>query len=236
MTVNHLDVRTELDPTKAKGRYSANCATPEDPITERNFTTVTTGKGESRIDSRLIAHYLGIKNQSLCDRIALHKADFEQLGLIRFQNDLIARKGRPEKFALLNEDQAFLVLTFRRNSPKIVAMKVALIKTFSEARRAVGVRNLEYLPEYHALHDAIKQSSAGSPSERWAHLNANREINRIAGLQPGQRVGAGPLTQSLLALTHAVATKAVKEASGGNLHQSIKVALKPLETLMIGAQ
>ena len=35
---NHFTVRTELIPTKEKGRYSANCATPDEPITERNST------------------------------------------------------------------------------------------------------------------------------------------------------------------------------------------------------
>ena len=162
------------------------------------LATVTTTKGETRIDSRLVAQYLGIKPFNLVEQIKDHKTAFEQLGIIRFQTGLITKKGRPEKFALLNEDQAFLALTFRRNSPKIVSMKVGLVKAFSEARRAADIRKTEYLPQYRDLHNAIKAKSNGSPNERFLHMNANKEVNRLVGIQSGQRAGAGALTQSLL--------------------------------------
>ena len=38
MTINHSLVRTEHAHANDKGRYSANCATPDEPITERNST------------------------------------------------------------------------------------------------------------------------------------------------------------------------------------------------------
>lgn len=49
------------------------------------LATVTTTKGETRIDSRLVAQYLGIKPFNLVEQIKDHKTAFEQLGIIRLQ-------------------------------------------------------------------------------------------------------------------------------------------------------
>ena len=131
MTINHSLVRTEHAHANDKGRYSANCATPDEPITERNFTTTT--KGEARIDSRLIAQRLGIKNRSLYALLKTHQDEFQRLGILRFQSAVISGRGQPEKFALLNEDHAFLVLIYKRNNPRVSDLKVKLVKAFGEA-------------------------------------------------------------------------------------------------------
>lgn len=234
MTINHPLVRTEHAHANDKGRYSANCATPDEPITERNFTT--TIKGEARIDSRLIAQHLGTKHRNLFELVEGHKSDFSELGILRFQTGVIRGRGQPEKCILLNEDQAYLLLTYSRNTKKVCALKLNLVKAFREARRANEIRTAEYLPEYHALHDAIKIRADGSPNERFMHMNANKEINKLAGIQPGQRATAGLLQQSLLAVGSALATKAVMDAQDGSVHYHIKVALQPLSgVLTIGA-
>lgn len=234
MTSNHSLVRMEHAHAKEKGRYSANCATPGEPITERNFNT--TKKGETRIDSRLIAQHLGIKHRNMFELVESHKSDFAELGILPFQTGEIKGRGQPEKYVLLNEDQSYLLLTYSRNTTKVRALKLNLVKAFREARRAFDIRKAEYLPEYHALHDAIKVKANGSPNERFVHLNANKEINNLAGVQSGQRASAGLLQQSLLAIGSALAARAVMEAQGGSLLQHIKAALKPLEgVLAIGA-
>lgn len=191
---------------------------------------LTATKAEPRIDTRLLAQHLGIKHRNVFELLQDHKADFEELGILRFQTGEIRGRGQPEKFALLNEDQAYLLLTYSRNTAKVRNLKVNLVKAFRDARRALDVRKLEYLPAYHALHDAIKARAAGSPYERFLHLNANRALNRLAGISAGQRPTAGPLTQSLLTLGSAMAAKAVMEADDGHgLQEHIKAALKPLE-------
>lgn len=227
---NHSQVRPEHGLTKEKGRNSANCATPEEQITERHFSTTT--KGEARLDSRLIAQHLGIKHRNLFELVESHKSDFAELGILRFQTGVIKGRGQPEKFVPLNEDQAYLLLTYSRNTKKVCALKLNLVKAFREARRANEIRTAEYLPEYHALHDAIKVRAEGSPNERFMHMNANREINKLAGVQPGQRASAGLLQQSLLTVGSALAARAVVHAQDGSLHQHIKAALKPLEGVL----
>lgn len=197
-----------------------------------DLTAITTAKGDARIDSRLIAQNLGIKNRSLFELVDGHKSDFAELGILRFQTGVIKGRGQPEKFVFLNEDQSYLLLTFSRNTKKVCALKVKLVKAFGEARRALSVRKLEYLPEYHALHDAIKDRAAGSSNERFIHINANKEINKLAGVQPGQRATAGRLEQSLLCIGSALAARAVMGDQDGSLHQRIKAALKPLESAL----
>lgn len=230
MTINHSLVRTEHAHAIDKGRYSANCATPDEPITERNFTTTT--KGEARIDSRVIAQRLGIKNRNAFELVESHKSDIAELGILRFQTEVIRGRGQPEKFILLNEDQAYLLLTYSKNTKKVCALKLNLVKAFKEARRASEIRTAEYLPEYHALHDAIKARAEGSPNERFIHMNANREINKLAGIQLGQRATAGRMQQSLLAVSSALAAKAVMDAHDGSPHQHIKAALQPLSGVL----
>lgn len=184
-----------------------------------------------RVDSRLVAQYLDTKHRNTFELISDHKADFNELGLLRFETGKVTG-GRPEKFALLNEDHCYLLLTYSRNTAKVRALKVKLVKAFRDARRAAEVRQTEYLPNHHALHDAIKIKAAGSPNERFMHINANKALNQLAGVQAGQRVGANPLQQSLLAVGAAIAANAVLGAQDGHgLHKRIKAALEPLAGL-----
>lgn len=192
---------------------------------------LTVTKTEHRIDSRLLAQHLGSKHRNLFELVQDLKADFDELGLLRFETGK-PNNGRPEKFALLNEDQAYLLLTYSRNTAKVRALKFKLVKAFRDVRRALDARKLEYLPAYHALHDAIKLHAAGSPHERFQHMNANKALNRMADIDAGQRPGAGPLTQSLLAVGSALAAKAVLEADDTRgLQERINTALKPLEAV-----
>jgi phage regulator Rha-like protein len=185
-----------------------------------------------RADTRLMAQHLGIKHKNVFEMVKAHRDDFEQFGVVPFQTEKPngAAGGRPERFALLNEDQAYLLLTFSRNTAKVRALKVKLVRAFSEARRAATIRQVEYLPSYHALHDAIKEAAHGAPNERWMHVNANKALNKIAGIEAGQRPQAGALTQSMLAVGSLLAAKAVQDARDLNeVQRRIKTALQPLE-------
>ncbi|NMM82421.1 hypothetical protein B2J86_16035 [Acidovorax sp. SRB_14] len=193
-----------------------------------NALELTTIKAEPRADTRLLAEHLGNKHKSLFELVKSYKTDFEALGKVPFQTEALP-SGQSEKFALLNEDQAYLLLTYARNSTRVRALKLKMVTAFRDARRAAEVRATEYLPSYHAMHDAIKRAANGSPNERFMHINANKFLNQLAGVQPGQRPAAGQLQQSILAVGCAMAAKAVTEASDGHgLHQQIKTALKPL--------
>ena len=200
-------------------------------VTDSDFN-LTTVREEPRADTRLLAQHLGILHRSVFRLVSDYRPDFEAFGKVRFEN-APSSSGQSEKFALLNEDQAYLLLTYSRNTAKVRALKIKMVAAFRDARRAAEVRQTEYLPGYHALHDAIKVKANGSPNERFMHMNANKELNRLAGVQPGQRASAGQLQQSILAVGCAMAAKAAAAAPDRHgLHQHIKNALKPLADVL----
>ena len=193
---------------------------------------LTLVKNERRADTRLLAKHLGNQHKNVFELVKNYKADFEQLGKVTFQTEALP-SGQLEKFALLNEDQAYLLLTYSRNTTKVRALKVKMVKTFAEARHAAEVRQVEYLPAYHQLHDAIKVAANGSPNERFIHMNANKALNQLAGVESGQRAGAGSLQQSILAVGSALAAQALQNATDGHgLHKRIKAALEPLTGIL----
>jgi phage regulator Rha-like protein len=205
-------------------------------LASQTSLALTTTHTEARIDSRLVAQGLGNTHKAVMSLIDRYRASFKAHGQLTFKKEVGDRKhggGNAARYALLNEDQAFFLLNLSRNTEIVVVLKSKLITAFSEARRAADVRRTEYLPAHHAMHDAIKDKAAGSPNERFMHINANKALNQLAGVQAGCRAGAGTLQQSLLAVGSALAARAVHAAQDAQgLHQHIKNALKPLEGIL----
>ena len=171
---------------------------------------LSTSASGPRAHSRVLAAHLGIKHQSLFELIKKYRQDFEVFGLLRFQTGVIDGRGQPEKFVLLNEDQSLLALTYSRNTERVRHLKVKLVKAFGEARRAAGWRQAEYIPEYHRLHDAVRDKAGGSPNQKFVHINVNKALNSFAGLEAGQRGNAPAQSQSLLNVAQMVAAKAMQ--------------------------
>ena len=176
--------------------------------------TLTTTTTEPRADSRLLAKQLGIQAESAFKLVKDYRANFEELGKVRFEIGASpgSRTGQTVKFAMLNEDQSFLLLTYSRNTARVRGLKVKLVKAFGEARRAADLRHTDYLPGYHAMHDQFKTLAAGSPNERFMHINCNKELNKFAGLAAGQRAGAPLPTQALLIVGQMTMTQAMQSA------------------------
>lgn len=183
-------------------------------------------KGEARVDSRLLAQHLGTKHQSTFELVKQYSADLEVLGLLRFETGK-ANGGRPEKFALLNEDQCYLLLTHTR-SKKAAKLKLNLVLAFREARLAAELHQ-EYLPEYHALHDRLHRLADGSTNERWIHANMNKLINKAAGVQSGERSKAPVPQRALMIAAQHIASNAMQGATDHkDGYDRAKAALAPL--------
>lgn len=183
-------------------------------------------KGEARVDSRLLAQHLGVKHQSTFELVKQYSADLEVLGLLRFETGK-ANGGRPEKFALLNEDQCYLLLAHTR-SKKAAKLKLNLVLAFREARRAAELYS-EYLPTYHALHDQVHALAAGSENERFVHMNINRLVNKVAGLEAGQRGSADVPSKALVIAAQHIASNAMQGATDHkDGYDRAKAALAPL--------
>ena len=202
--------------------------------------TLTTVKAEPRIDSRLLAKSLRNKHKAVMALIERYADKFKDFGQLPFKKEVGDRAqggGNPERFALLNEDQAFFLLSLSRNNDHVVSLKAKLVKAFGEARRAAGQHGAEYLPSYNQLHDELHTLAAGSNHERHVHMNVNRLINKTVGLEPGQRSAASMPVQSLLAVAQAVAVKAARGAPDHRAgYQRIKIAMADLFDATIGLE
>ncbi|MEO6278525.1 Rha family transcriptional regulator [Roseateles sp.] len=196
---------------------------------------LSTIKDEARMDSRLLAEALALQHRSVFKLVSDNRADFAALGKVRFEIAASpdSATGQASKFALLNEDQCYLLLTYSRNTERVRGLKLRLVQAFREARNAAEVRRSEYLPGYHQLHDDIHALAAGSPNERFVHLNVNKLVNRTAGLDAGERSSAPLPKLAAVILAQNLAARAMRSA--GDHHEGFaraKVALHSLQNLL----
>lgn len=156
-------------------------------------------KNELRADSRTFAPKMDIRHRQLMDNIRKYETAFLELGLLPFETEAVNEDGargiKYQQYALLNEDQAYFLLTLSRNSDKVVAAKLALVKAFREARaqmaRADSAR-LEGKKARREETDAIKElvqyaTDRGSESARMYYATITKMTNDILGITPGGR-------------------------------------------------
>ena len=189
---------------------------------------LVTKKAEARVDSRLLAQHLGNQHKAVIALVDRYATEFKGMGILPFEKGEITGRGQPERFALLNEDQAYFMLSLSRNTPRVVALKAKLVQAFREARRAAEL-HAEYLPTYHGLHDQLHTLAEGSSSERWAHANLNKLVNKAAGIEAGQRPAAGVPQKAMLIAAQHIATQAMQGAADHHDgYARAKAALAPL--------
>ena len=196
---------------------------------------LTTTKTESRVDTRILAQHLGNKHKPVIALIERYADKFKAFGQLSFKKAVGERKqggGNAERYALLNEDQAYLLLNLSRNSDRVVELKVRLVKAFGEARRASDLRQQEYLPAYHELHNTVAALASGSSHERHVHQNFNKLMNKVAGIEAGQRARANLPKQSMLIVAQMMAAQALQSAPDHRVgFQLAKAAVEPLLAL-----
>ena len=177
------------------------------------LTTTTT---EARIDSRLLAKQLGNKHRHVMALLDKYLVTFKKHGHVSFKNADGERRqggGKAERYALLNENQAYFLLNLSRNTEIVVALKSRLITAFSEVRKAADMRQREYLPTYHRLQEAIHAAAAGSANERCVHINVAKLLNKTVGIEAGQRAAASVPKQALLIVGQMMVAQAMQSAS-----------------------
>lgn len=162
-----------------------------------NIIELSQVKNEARVDSRMLAEHIGIQHKNVLATIDSQISRFERFGPIAFKT----RKGealpqggfaKPTRYALLNEDQSYLLLTFSKNTDRVADLKVELVMAFSRFRQHTQVDS-DYLPYYHELHDSVKsladvaRQNGSSTDEKLFHINFNRLINKAFGIDAGSR-------------------------------------------------
>ncbi|WP_025517512.1 Rha family transcriptional regulator [Bordetella trematum] len=149
-------------------------------------------RGEPRADTRILAAQLGIQPGNAYATVKKYTSDFEQFGKVLFETGPSpeSRTGQTEKFALLNEDQTYLLLTFSRNTAKVRQLKVNLVKAFKQARIG-GKRTTTHdrLPMQHKVLDiAVERRLAPSAVQGNVNRYMGVKRSRYASLQ---QVGDG---------------------------------------------
>lgn len=209
----------KVTPNKKAAGGKTTTATIQVSTTCSNFTgddlALTTTTTEARIDSRLISRQLGNKHKAVLALLDRYLSVFKQHGQLTFKKEVGERKqggGNAERYAPLNENQAYLLLSLSRNSDTVVALKSRLIAAFSNARRAADMRQREYLPGYHQLQDAIHAKSTTASNEGLIHMNIAKLVNKTVGLEAGQRTCAPVPQQAMLIVAQAMAARAMQSA------------------------
>lgn len=165
----------------AAGRFSRQLILGSQSATKEkakvNILGDTTGAGDSmyilmvvligsepRVDSRQLAKQLGKQHKNCMALIERYSEAFQELGLLEFNAEAIPvgkLGGSNVRFVLLNEDQAFFLLTLSRNNDRAVKLRSELVRAFREAR---------YGHACHAMEARKKEASnSGRRLARWRY-------------------------------------------------------------------
>lgn len=208
-------------------------------IQTENVALVLAGDG-ARIDSRTLAGLLDIQHESLIRTIEGNEAAILQFGVFRFQIGKPPKGsagGRPERFALLTEDQAYFTVTLSRNTARVVEVKARIVRAFSELRRNREAREREYLPFYwlahdaaHALAECAKANGSETP-EHLFHVNIEKLINRAFGIDAGSRDALDAAQRTLLGTAYQLTAKAIADelAASGDHKRAYREAERKLQ-------
>ncbi len=121
------------------------------------ISIVEDAEGELRVSSLIIAGRTENDHASVLRVIRNHQVELEQFGLVGFE---IAPRpagqhgGGDTTYALLNEPQSTLLMTFMRNSPVVIEFKVELVKQFYVMRQALT--KVPALSEQEIVHQALQ--------------------------------------------------------------------------------
>lgn len=93
--------------------------------------------GEFVVTSETIANGAGVEHRAVLQLISNNIADFEEFGQVAFEMRA-GYNNSQVRVALLNEQQATLLMTFQRNTDQVRAFKKALVKAFFEIGKQVA--------------------------------------------------------------------------------------------------
>ena len=152
-------------------------------------------KSEFRVDSRLLSPELNHRHRTILESIDKYKSQFESLGSLPFETEMGSHGGVPVRFALLNEDQCYFLLTLMRNNNHIVAAKLKLVKAFRDARTQLALRDIARIEgkqvrhsETVAIRDLVEYARTnGSKNADMYYMTITKMTNAALNIDTGQR-------------------------------------------------
>lgn len=153
-------------------------------------------------DSMVIAQGTGNKHISVKEIIGDYTKEFRTLGTLSVLNRE-STGGRPEQYYLLNEPQATFLMTLLRNSKKVVAFKLELVKQFYIMKNILQEHNSQHWLQTRVESksnrkkesDEIKQfveyaTTQGSKTPNRYYTNFSLLADKAAGIEPKKRNNA----------------------------------------------
>lgn len=143
------------------------------------FPLVTSIDGEARASTIVIARGVEQQHASIIKLLRKHIQDFEAFGHVDFKSEVVNRRqggGSLREYAMLNEHQASLLIAFMRNSPRVVAFKVALIREFFRMRDELQRREQGLWAQMQALIAKEVESKVRASFGSQLMLKRKREI------------------------------------------------------------
>jgi len=122
------------------------------------ITLVEVQKGEPTTTTLQIALGLGIQHASVIKLVRTYLPDFQEFGRVRFEIQPFATNGGEQfrKYAVINEQQAYFLMTLMRNSPRIIEFKKTLVKAFFEARTLLQTDYFALMQQREALNAKLE--------------------------------------------------------------------------------
>jgi phage regulator Rha-like protein len=169
-------------------------------------------KKEFRVDSRLLANQLDTRHRTIFESIIKYESELLSISLLPIQTESVktenSRGAKIQKYALLNEDQCYFVLTLMRNNDKVVALKLKLVKAFRDARKQLAERDIARLEgkkvrrdETDAIKELVDYAIAnGSENAKFYYANITKMTNDVLGIDKGMRDTLDKRQLSVLAM------------------------------------
>ncbi|MFT4088286.1 MAG: Rha family transcriptional regulator [Gordonia sp. (in: high G+C Gram-positive bacteria)] len=130
-------------------------------------------RGIPTTTSLIIAEHTAVQHKNILSLIREHSADFEEFGTVTFETRVAGQSPNPTKYAILNEDQAYLLITYLRNSQIVRAFKKRLIHAFSALR---SPRLGDALDELDTALDRTRQAIEIARTERTRADKAEKKL------------------------------------------------------------
>lgn len=192
--------------------------------------TIIQSGGELRADSRSFVSKMDIRHRQLIENIRKYQDKFEELGLLPFQTEAVEEDGargvKYQQYALLNEDQAYFMLTLSRNSEAVVAAKLALVKAFRQARSHIAKTETARIEgkkarreETAAIAELVQYATDhGSESAKMYYVSITKMTNKLLGIESGKRDKLPPHALDALRLAETMIDVAIRDGLRAGLH------------------
>ena len=187
-----------------------------------NDISIIYSANELRTDSRDLAALLDHRHRTIFESITKYNSELLELGILPFETERLKTEqlgDREHKFAMLNEDQCYFVLTLMRNNAHVVRAKLQLVKAFRDARTQLANRDIARVDgkqvrnlETKAISDLVEYAKAkGSKSAELYYQNITKMTNAMIGIKAGERDKLDARTLGDIAVMEKIVANAVSD-------------------------